>query len=318
MDYGKLAYMRTEELEARITPTPVNDAVAAGFTPDAPLDGLKLTSLSVGGSAIILIKLVLSASDDVSAAISATFGGLTIADAQISLSRGEKKSELLIGCVNFSGDGEVMLHCDDSRVTAHRVEVGLVGASARVTREAADFRFAEKGTRGLAAVGTSQVVTVYPVAKGIGDGCAVCRAPSFDLAATDDGFKLLSVDTAQNLWLYTLDAFGVPQNVERIGDAVESPTLWIHGDDALAAGIIDGQAVVFKPCPFAARFPVGFDKKADGVFLVKDALTPLVALTSGGKIFLKAALDTNLGRENISVTASIRAVNGKGVEFTWA
>lgn len=317
MDYGKLAYMKAEELEARMRPAVRQGAANAGFTPDAAADGLRLTEIRVGGSAVLLVKLTLYAPADLAATLELTLDGMTIADAAVSLQKDVRHTEMVMGCVDLSGTGILALRCDDARVTVERVEIGLVGDSAGVTREASDFRFARRASGGAAGLATSQVITVYPVAGGIGTGKTLCRGNSFDLCATPEGYAVLNCDPVGNLWLRTLDEDLTETGAVRVGDALDSPTLTFTDGRLVGAGLIGGSIVVFSAVENAVTFPVPFGGAVDAVYFVKDAPRPILAVTSGGKVFIKTAADVPMGNETVAVKAQLYAVADSGDTYTW-
>ena len=72
MDYGKLAYLKAEELESRLSAPGRKLPAAAGFAPRTQLTGeTELTALRASGAVAIVLKLTLSAAGPVSGRLSA-------------------------------------------------------------------------------------------------------------------------------------------------------------------------------------------------------------------------------------------------------
>ncbi len=316
MDYGKLAYMKAEELEARLTTPSPSTAVSAGFTPDASAKGLALTSVRLSGSAVVLCKVVFFCEADTTASVALKFDGKTAADAEIALTAGEPKTELLMGCVQYTGEAELTLDCSDGRILVKRVEIGLLGASAAVTRETSDFRFARGDTFAAAALASSQTITAYPIERAIGAGKAVCRGLGFDLCATADGYALLYTDAVGNLWLRQLNTALDTVACSRIGDAIDSPTVCFTGGRLTAAGVVGGKAYVFGAAAGATRFLLDFPDAVDSVYFVKNAPRPILAVTSGGKVFLKSVADRALGMFAVAVRPTLFAVSDWEDEYS--
>lgn len=317
MDYGKMAYMKAEELEARIkTPAP-STAASVGFAPDAPAKDLPLTAVKLSGSAIVLVKTTLYSRESVEATMTLYIDGMAAADATVRLTADVPHTEILMGCVNINGAAALRLDCDDGRVLAKRVEVGLIGTAAGVTREASDFRLAYSAAGTAAAVASSSVITAYPVTEAIGEGKSLCRGRAFDLCATDDGYALVNNDLAGNLWLRRLSPALDTLSCVRLCDALDSPTVACFDGRLYVAAVRDGQAYVFNAAENAVRFPVPFVGTVDSVHFVKNAPRPILAIGSGGKVFLKTAVDRALGGFSVRVTPSIAAVSDWGDEYQW-
>ena len=298
MDYGKLAYMKAEELEARLTTPSPSTAVSAGFTPDASAKGLALTSVRLSGSAVVLCKVVFFCEADTTASVALKFDGKTAADAEIALSAGERKTEILMGCVQYTGEAALTLDCSDGRILVKRDEIARGDAFA------------------AAALASSQTITAYPIDRAIGAGKAVCRGLGFDLCATADGYALLYTDAVGNLWLRQLNTALDTVACSRIGDAIDSPTVCFTGGRLTAAGVVGGKAYVFGATTGATRFPLDFPDAVDNVYFVKNAPRPILAVTSGGKVFLKSVADRALGTFAVAVRPTLFAVSDWEDEYS--
>lgn len=304
-------------MEARLVTPARRNVTFAGFVPEAPLSKARLTTVSLNGDAMLLVKAVLYSDADCETVVTVYLDGKSVADAQVRLRAGADCSELLMGAANLAGEGIVVLDCDTAGVVLRRAEVGLIGDGAALAREASDFRFARGYAHAAAAVAASNIITVYPVDGGIGTGVELCRGNTFDICATPDGYALINCDLAGNLWLRKLDAALVPRAVSLLGRGGESPTVYYAEGALTAAAVYDGRIRVFNAAENAVQYEVPFNGRVDGAAFVKNAPRPTLAVTSGGKIYLKTSSDVRLGRENISVMPMIRAVSDWGDEYTW-
>lgn len=292
MDYGKMAYLKAEELEGRISVNTRRLPASASFAPSVPLRApYRIAEIKGTGGIAVMVKLTLYAATAVDGRIAASLNGVTFADCRVTFTG--THSEVLLGAAELSGGA--ILALEPSGLAAarlERAEVVTIGGDG-VGKEVSDFAVAESGGHVLAVFGRSMSVIGRPIADGaLGDEHVLGRGNALDACGCPDGYYLVYDDPLGNLWVKRLDATLQETATAYAGRDVTSPAVFADGDGVYLAFVQDGEVYV-RTCTADLRFvgePVaaGFGY-ADGVAFVRGAPTPMLIVQSRGKCYLKTA-----------------------------
>lgn len=310
MDYGKLAYLKAEELESRISVQPRKLPAYAGFAPDVPLrDVVEIAEIKASGAVALVVKLTFSAAGEVSGRITAEIGGAAFSDASVSFS-GEK-TEVLIGAAEFSGAKTLALRPQNlSGAVLKRAEIVTVGGEG-IGREASDFAVAESGTAVLAAYGRNMSVMgcLFSGGEAVMEK-ELCRGSRFDVCGCGDGFILAHNDAAGNLWLKKYGSDLGETAVLYACKSAESPAVCSSGGRVFLMYIRDGAAYMRTADEALTRISgeteTGFGR-ADAVKFVRGAPSPTAVVGWQEKCRLKFSQPETVREATMGLTAQFSA-----------
>lgn len=311
MDYGKLAYLKAEELESRLSAPGRKLPAAAGFAPRTQLTGeTELTALRASGAVAIVLKLTLSAAGPVSGRLSAAVNGLVFAETDVAFT-GEY-TELLIGAAEFSGEAMLSLFPENLSVAVLvRAEVLTVGGDG-IGREASDFAVAQNETAVLAAVGRNMSVIgrILSADGTLGAETVLGRGSRFDVCGAADGFILAHNDATGNLWLKKLNNALETTAVLHAGGSVASPAVCVCDGRVWLAYARDGEIRLRTAdaglTKLSASVSAGFGR-ADGVRFVRGAPRPVAVVSEDGRCRLKFSEPETVLGATLAVTAGFTA-----------
>ncbi len=311
MDYGKLAYLKAEELESRLSAPGRKLPAAAGFAPRIQLTGeTELAALRASGAVAVVLKLTLSSAAPVSGRLSAAVNGLVFAEAAVAFDGGH--TELMIGAAEFTGEAMLSLVPENlSGAVLVRAEVLTVGGDG-IGREASDFAVAENETAVLVAVGRDMSVTGRILAADgtLGAETVLGRGSRFDVCGAPDGFILAHNDATGNLWLKKLNNALEMTAVLHAGGSAASPAVCMYDGRIWLAYARDGEirlrAADAGLTALSAEVAAGFGR-ADGVRFVRGAPRPVAVVSEDGRCRLKFSVPETVCAAAFTVTAGFTA-----------
>ena len=303
MDYGKLAYLKAEELESRLSAPGRKLPAAAGFAPRIQLTGeTELAALRASGAVAVVLKLTLSSAAPVSGRLSAAVNGLVFAEAAVAFDGGH--TELMIGAAEFTGEAMLSLVPENlSGAVLVRAEVLTVGGDG-IGREASDFAVAENETAVLAAVGRDMSVIgrVLSADGTLGRETVLGRGSRFDVCGAADGFILAHNDATGNLWLKKLNNALETTAVLHAGCVCDGRVWLAYARD----GEIRLRTADAGLTKLSASVAAGFGR-ADGVRFVRGAPRPVAVVSEDGRCRLKFSEPETVLGATLAVTAGFTA-----------
>lgn len=286
MDYGKLAYLKTDELEARLR------TVGETRQPSPALYRIGLESISgrvtllkgAGGeSTAVIVKVGAKNCGDVRLLI----GGLRAASGRLS---GNGSSLVLFG----AGSGDVEMEFSSFEGGAKEVEVQLllpVGSAARREKES-ELHMARAGEKYLISSVRGRDVNVELCDKTYENRSLLQtgRGAAADVCAVGENFCLVYADIYGRL--QSVAVSGDMKVIARsmLGDAPESFGITYACDRVYVFFAENGRAKYFSTAyPKGTRgktAEIDYSGDVSRVIPVKDSEPVAVALESGGKIYL--------------------------------
>ena len=283
MDYGKMAYLKTEELEARLLSSRRESvAVPALYRVRSEAETARMTLLSVRGAnaVAVIVKLRFTSGGGT---VHLSIGGLRAASARL---RDGEDSAVMFG----AGRGDVELDVSDLSGGARDIEADILlpeGASG-VQESESKLKMAVSGDR-------------YAICRIVGGdveliGCDSCfgdrtrlkagRGKYADVCAAGGGFCLVYGDFSGRLWSVALDARLNVRARSLIGSAPPSFDITAIGDRVYLFFAADGKIKYFSfAYPLGTRPPdrtLDIKSKADRVYAVKGA-SPIALVLSDGE-----------------------------------
>lgn len=287
-DYGKLAYMKVEDLENSMQAVAKRtfDSSKAYFSPYVSLCHLpyEMTDFICSGVVAIIARINLNA-------VSPGVVTLFIDDKCVGAARVEvgKSEKIILGSAKTSG-GRLRLvggfNCD-----LENAEIILVGDGAFITRYASDICAVESADKiclvssvsdslGAFVVDKSDPRFITPVNVGVG---SIVDALAFE------NFLICYADSFDNMWGVVLNSGGEEIMRECIGDGCESIALCSYGATVIIAYVKNGE-VFYKTANHLLGAVSGEHKmelQAERVSFVKNADPPIMVVQSEKNCFIR-------------------------------
>lgn len=297
MDYGQLAYLKTQELESYVRRSAVDSgkrtAQSAAFYPHTAISGGYEPCTVYGDGCVALAAvLTLRAPEGFAGKVRLYCGGKIAAYTQVTLSAGESGRYTLLASV-YPADGERLRICAErDGVLLDELHVLVEGSGAAVTS-------GQEGYKSDCYNGEIYLVrehdgNVEVSRASDGKKAIAVHGGVYDLAASAIGICVACADDNGNLWglTYTADLdetsrtyLGPAPDRIAVGRsitgltlaAVRSRKVYFATADAGFAGLSDWTAADFVT-------------EADDVYLSKQADNPVLFLRRDGEIFAKIPL----------------------------
>lgn len=301
MDYGKMAYLKAEELEARISTSARRQSQR--FFRARPFQTFndKKTLLSYSGGAFAVIVTVCINSQGGRAYLAV--GGLRAAENEFAPGRTERTF-----MAASAGTGRLTLINDTLKnAVLERYEVLFVGdepdvsedgGSCALARSGADYALATAADCDVDVVKCdSRFVKSVTLKAGRGEYADVC--------ACGDGFYIVYGDVYGVLWGVAADSGLNVLSRNFLGENVGKLSVAAYEDFIAVAFVQDGRAKYFTTAfPNGVRsdvLDVEFNGTVQGVKLVKGAAAPALLIESSGKVFLLKAQEEKRGKDTFAV-----------------
>ncbi|MDR2201647.1 MAG: hypothetical protein LBP26_02620 [Clostridiales bacterium] len=302
MDYGKLAYMKLEDLEGaqRAAKKTRQRSARALFCPDVEFDDGRVyeaAGVSGGGAAGLVLKVTLQvlSAGAVELLIDSRYAG------EAAFSPGASEG-VIIASALLNGQSLVALRAARGlSAVLKRAEFIILGEDAAVTLPASDWRCDSLGGEYALITSRDERLSFYTdSAAALADGAELTEQGAYpvgygsrcDVCMTADGVYALYCDNLDNLWALKLGQNGELARA-RVGGAADRVALTYHDGRFVAAVVSDGAVACFS---FDAGFgsvspllPVDMPFKCGAVGFVRGAPEPVLVAVSGGKSYLKRA-----------------------------
>lgn len=310
MDYGKMAYLKTEELEAKLGAS----VKSSSFSP-----ALYRLRLDEESGVVTVLEVDKKSETAVIAKVEATSGGgvLHLNIGRLRAASGELKSGQG-SCIMFgAGSGDIELDFSDISGGAKIISVELLlpGGAAVKRERKSRLKMAVCGDRyaicrvengGVELIGCdSELGDLTRYKAGMGTHADVCRAGAgFCLVYADGGGRLWSVALSNRLELVSRSL---------LGDAVGEFSVTTVGDRVYLFFGSDGKVKYFSFAYPSGTRPdeseIDYAGRVDRADAVKDSEPIALVLESGGKLSLLKEETAASANAVFTVTLKGRAEN---------
>ncbi len=317
MDYGKLAYLKADELENRLNNSlkATERSVCTEYTVSPVFDfksgEYSVSDIRADGSVTLFMRMTVCADSDITnGEIAVLINGLAAGKSTFGLSTGEK-TELFIMCaVYVSGVAAVSLS-SGADCTLLCCQLLISGADAEISGRGGDSAVDIFKDKWALVTSSDDYVNAYLFTeddfklenpKYIGTGRHA------DVAAGKDGFCIAYVDTAANVFIAMTDGelnvlFGrfVDSGAERV--AVSA-----YGAGFVLAELSQGKITVrYVDANGGTSEPslVDVTGAAERIGFVKSAERPELIVYADGRSYLKCAAVEHGGADTVNVSADI-------------
>jgi len=298
MDFGRLAYLRVEELENAVRSNRTERIRNTGFSvrPRFNLNAqnsYRITNASGRGRQSLLVTINVDVQE--AGRVAVTLGGQKLGFSDFN-GTGNQEQMLMLSC-RFTDTTVISLTAQNGfRGTLLCVQIILIGEAAHLSRRAGDFGADESGDflgvlfsrnerlqLNRYPLSTLQNPTAFAIGHGgIADVCG----------DTGGGFYIAYADNNQNVWLTHIDVHGAIRRLRLNEEGVQSlaVTYIEHEQAVLAAFIKNGRVYTLRASLnlTAHTQSLPFEsERAEQIAFVKGARAPALLSVRAGRIFLR-------------------------------
>ena len=318
MDYGKLAYLKADELESRLNSTLKLSGRTVctdyGVNPkfDFKTGDFDVSEIRADGSVTLFVRAAVRADSEItSGGINVLINGINAGKSVFSAAKGEIRELFVMCAANISGSAVVSLSAENSDCTLMNCQILISGEGAEIAGRGGDSAVDRQGDKWALVTCGDDYVYAYLFTeenfrlenpKYIGTGR---RA---DIASGSDGFIIAYVDVAGNSFIVLTDS-ELNVSVSRFVSAgVERVAVSRYrGGFALAelcegkitVRYVDGSGGIGAPEAVTASG----DPKRIG--FVKNAALPELIVYSDGRSYIKGCAPEHGGFDGIAVFADV-------------
>ncbi|MDE7395742.1 MAG: hypothetical protein K2M95_06465 [Clostridiales bacterium] len=306
MDYGQLAYIKAQTLEAYLNKTAsavqkTGCASAAFYPHTAAESGYTPLTIYGSGSVGLTVTLTLRAAVTVKGAkLRLYVGDKLAAYCSVSLDSGKTERSTLLATV-YPSEGEVLrVVCDTAGLLIEEMFVLCEGAKVRLVSR---FAFARcDGRDGKAFIAYAKDGDVRVRACDTEAETVAFKGGVFDLAVRGDGVYILGVDDTGNLVGITYD-YGLQETSRTVlGQfAFDCVAIGQTGGELLLAGLQNRKTYF---CTALDRFagntafePAAFATEADAIYLSKQSENSMLFLRRDDALYCKLPFQ-KLGKQD--------------------
>lgn len=314
MDYGQLAYVKAEEIEAYLRKAAQAEErrthTCAAFYPRTALES-GYAPCTVFGSGNVGLTAVLrlaapQGADNITVRLYC--GEHPAAYTRITLPAGGRENATLFASV-YPGAGErIRIEADAQGLLLEELRVSVEGAGASVSGGQEGYK-CDCSATAIYTARTEADGYVYVRKYGTDRRANVLHGGVFDIAVRGDTVAVAGSDDDGNLWGVTLDADLKETRRVRLGagaDSValgQSPAGWI-------LATTQNRKVFLAECEpdfggLSAFAPADFVTEADEVFFCKQSENPVLFLRRGGNVFAKLPVSCVTAGVELNVALSV-------------
>lgn len=298
MDYGKLAYIKVEELENRLQKLlNKGDEPVTNFTVN-PLYDFCAGDYSIGyasGNGIITLtaKVTMRIDENVTdGTVKLLINGLSAGEAIVSGKIGDTIERVIIASVYINGSAKLSLSCDlpcvllsvQSVVTG--ASVNLYGYDGKTAIDGTDGTWAivscENDEVGVRVFDESNPVFLEKTFLGAGNQCDVCH--------TQNGYLFAYIDGNKNAFMVSAGDDGLPVSYRFVSAFADDVAISSYGDSVLLAVLSGGKIVTFvisddgiSQASESSDFGIG---KVNSIAFVKGSESPMLIVRTADRSYL--------------------------------
>lgn len=304
MDYGKLAYMKAEDIERRLDGADKKEtrSAKAVFKPRVRLTekGYDLTEISGDGTITAVVRAEVRAGNAYRGVLKLRAGTLGLSDCALNLAAGETHVCVMLAALDCAGGVPLSIAAEEG-VTLTALELAVMGSGAKVYRRAGDF--AADGSCVL--VSEDERLRAYSAGAGeLSAGKVVGFGHRADLIAAGEGYFVAYADNTDNLFGCALDGGLNVTGVRYLGRGADGIAVSDDGGRA-AIALLRGGRVTIRYVDFDLKgVSMETETEIEGVErikFVKNAPVPMLMTESGGTCVMRTAEREPRGRENVSL-----------------
>ncbi len=313
MDYGQLALLKAQELEAYIktSASKVSErrAVSASFYPRCELHGgyepcFVYGTASIGVTAELVVRAPTGASK---AKVGMYFGNKIAAYATVNLSAGQTERYTLLASV-YPSDGErLKIEASDEGIILEEFHVLAEGSGAAVSSGEEMCKSDYVGDSAFIAREDNGNLKV--IKCGTDKSVNAAHGSVFDISASGQNLCVICRDDLNNLWGIVYDVNLTEKVRKNLGEWTGRIALGQDEQGLTVAGVKERKVYIFKcGADFSSRtdwIKADFETEADDVYLSKQSDKPVLFIRRGKTLYAKIPTPTLDCADTVRVRLSV-------------
>ncbi len=301
MDYGKLAYIKTEELAERLTENERKESLSyICVTPRTALNyQTELCKAVCNGNSALILRLKVYSTTATEADFTIKFNEYVIAYEKFSLNKGDNYFIMLAG-INVSQAGSIYIvsNCNELLNEVKITSLGNVVLTDAVAEFSADY---DQNGYAYAYSQNSDIITCNHNGKSVNLG----RGQKLDMVCANDYYVITYLDDYFNAWLVKIDK-ELNEVLRRVTPFTARDVAVCYSLDTITLALLgDGELNVIT-CDinfsdFAFYDTIEIPSKVEAVDFVKHTDRLAVLISYGKNVYLKIATLNKNADENFTV-----------------
>ena len=316
MDYGKIAYLKVDELENRIAVSTKSNRVLCGSYTVNPIFDFRrgdcfISELRAKGGVTVFVRAFVRADESLSdAELSVKINGLKAGSVRFSAAEGEVSDCFVMCAAMIDGTAVLSVGADKQNCTLVSCQIVVNGADADLARTGGDAAADKCGD--LWALVFSRDDNVYACLFTEPDFSAanpvyIATGSRCDVTATQDGFAVAYVDVAGNTFVVFTDTSLNVTSRLFVNCGAEAVAIVRYRDGFALSELVEGKAqcryVTKNSC--SQPFQVDVGAKVEGISFVKNALPPVLVISTEERNLIKSCETEYGGSDKINVSADV-------------
>lgn len=314
MDYGKLAYMKVEDLESRLNVKTENKAGSvAAFATYYPVYNLAagefpLSALTADGQVNILLKITVRRDKAIkNKKIKLTVNDMIAAAEKVDGIEGES-DYIIMANVNVSGSSQLKIQPDEALdCTLIKAQLSVMGGNAILSRKLNDWNadFILDGL-GVVAMVKEEYIYLCKISEGkVGEKLACGRGHILDICAGKNEFYIVYCDDNDNMWGVTYGAELAIKSRRYLGGGAACVAV-SFGDSDLTIAYLSGNKLYCRICDnmfggLTEPQLIDTGLSCDNIKFVKHSNSPMLTVTSNGTSYLKLSGDEHKNGDSVTL-----------------
>lgn len=317
MDYGKLAYLKVDELESRLAPELATERTKCYDYTVKPVYDFRrgdyfITDATASGAVTVFVRACVRADSSVENGLfELKINGFTAGRCDFSASAGETRDCFVMSAASVDGSAELAVSMNGLDCTLLSCQILLSGSNADLCRSGGDAAVDKCGSVWALVSVSDDNIYAYTFGEedfSLGQPVRIGSGRRADVCAGVDGFAAAYVDSAGNTFVAKTD---VNLNVLSrifVDAGADSVAITRRGEGFLLAQLKNNVVscrFIDAAGGYSMPTEITRDDKAVSVGFVKNAEPPMLIVTTGERSYLKPGETELGGGDRISLAADI-------------
>lgn len=316
MDYGKLAYIKVEELESRLSGSYTAKRTMCSDYTTRPVFDMKngdysVTDIRAGGYATIFVRASVRADSEISSVFSVKINGLPAGGCDLSAEKDETRDLFVMCAAAVDGTAAISVTADGADCTLMSCQVLVSGQDAFVARPGGDASADKCGE--VWALISSEDDNIYARTFteqnfSLSDRIYIGTGRRADICAAEDGFTAVYVDVTGNCFAVFTD-----KALNRLGGVFVAPDTECAAvarckDGFVVARVSAGEIFynyISSSGGLSASVKIPLAERATGVGFVKNSSMPMLIVRTAERSLMKKAEFGTGGGDSVMLFADI-------------
>ena len=315
MDYGKLAYLKAEELEKRLALTGENRLACTDYTANPTFDlstgqPYAVSALIADGTATIVVVATVSGAG-ASGELKLYLGKDLLASQKVAISSSNNEICIFTRAINLYDERVLSVVGVDLNATLKSIQVVLIGQKADMRTNLNSSAVDKFNGTWMLVDCQNDRVRVLPFNEnefnldteifiGSGKCCDICVGLGSCIVCY--------IDDVGNTTVCRVNSANTASGYTVTGSGASACAICAHGDKYILCEIVNGKVYCSKlnsALTSSARLEVETPFLVDGISFVKNAKSPMLVLYANGRSYLKVLEPKQQTADCVSVSVSL-------------